>query len=97
MSKEAVRHISDTEMAQEARSTADALRAQKRVRFTVMPDMSGDKKIRVKINGTVWEYRVGVEQEAPEDVYRLIAQRYATIAQAEAFDKKNENRDMGKL
>ena len=97
MSKEAVRHISDTEMAQEARSTADALRAQKRVRFTVMPDGSGDKKIRVKINGTVWEYRVGAEQEAPEDVYRLIATRYATIAQAEAFDKKNENRDMGKL
>lgn len=92
-----VRHISEAEMAAEARSTAEILRAQPRVRFTVMPDRSGDKKIRVKLNGTVWEYRVGVEQEAPADVYKIIASRWDTINKAAAFEKRNENRDMGAL
>ena len=94
---EPVRHISDTEMANDARSTAEILRAQPRVRFTIMPDGSGDKKIRVKINGTAWEYWVGREQEAPKDVFALIATKYATIAQADEFKRKTENSDLGRL
>ena len=91
------RHISNAEMELEAQDTMAKLRAQERVKFTVMPDGSGDKKIRVKINGTCWEYAVGMEQEAPRDVYELIATKYRTIAQAEAFDRANQNRDMGRL
>ena len=92
-----VRHISETEMAAEARSTVEILRAQPRVKFTVMPDRSGDKKIRVKLNGTVWEYRVGVEQEAPVDVYKLVKSRYETLEQAEKFSAANADRNMGAL
>ena len=92
-----VRHISEVEMAAEARSTAEILRAQPRVKFTVMPDGSGDKKIRVKLNGTVWEYAVGREQEAPVDVYKLIAHKYATIEKIAAFESRNADRDMGAL
>ena len=95
--QEPKRHISDTEMEAEARSTVEILRAQPRMRFTIMPDGSGDKKIRVKINGTAWEYWVGREQEAPMDVYKLIATKYSTIAQAEAFKKQTENSDLGRL
>ena len=84
-------------MAAEARSTAEILRAQPRVKFTVMPDGSGDKKIRVKLNGTVWEYAVGREQEAPVDVYKLIAHKYATIEKIAAFESRNADRDMGAL
>lgn len=90
-------HISETEMAAEARSTLEVLRAQPRKRFTVMPDGSGDKKIRVKLNGTVWEYPVGREAEAPEDVYKLIATKYATIEQAQAFKAENADKFMGSL
>ena len=82
-------HISETQMAAEARSTLQILKAQPRKRFTVMPDGSGDKKIRVKLNGTVWEYPVGREAEAPEDVYKLIATKYRTIEQAQAFKDAN--------
>lgn len=91
------RHISGVEMEAEARSTMQILKAQPRVRFTVLPDGSGDKKIRVKLNGTVWEYAVGKEQEAPVDVYKLIQHKYATIEQIEAFERKNVDRDMGAL
>ena len=90
-------HISDTQMAAAARSTLEVLRAQPRKRFTVMPDGSGDKKIRVKLNGTVWEYAVGKESEAPEDVYKLIATKYRTIEQAQAFREANADRFMGSL
>ena len=92
-----VKHISESEMAAEARSTAEILRAQPRVKFTVMPDGSGDKKIRVKLNGTVWEYAVGREQEAPVDVYKLIQNKYATIEKIAAFESRNADRDMGAL
>ena len=87
--------ISESEMQLEAVSTLQKLGEQERVRFTVMPDGSGDRKIRVKLNGTVWEYFVGTEQEAPRDVYRLVRSKYETIAKAQAFDRANENRDMG--
>lgn len=92
-----VRHISESEMERDARSTAEKLRAQERVKFTVMPDGSGDKKIRVKLNGTVWEYFVGVEQEAPRDVFTIIQNRWKTIAKLAAFENKNTNRDMGSM
>jgi hypothetical protein len=95
--QEQPRHISSAELEAEARSTVAILRAQPRVKFTVMPDGSGDKKIRVKLNGTVWEYPVGREAEAPRDVYELIATRWKAIEQKEAFERRNENRDMGAL
>ena len=90
-------HISETQMANEARSTLQVLRAQPRMRFTVMPDGSGDKKIRVKLNGTVWEYPVGKEAEAPVDVYKLIATKYRTLEQTQAFKDANADRFMGSL
>ena len=90
-------HISEAQMVADARSTLEILRAQPRKRFTVMPDGSGDKKIRVKLNGTVWEYPVGREAEAPEDVYKLIATKYATMEQTQAFKDANADRFMGSL
>ena len=95
--EEEVRHISAAQMEAEARSTLEILKAQPRVRFTVMPDRSGDKKIRVKLNGTVWEYRVGVEQEAPRDVYLLVKSKYETLEKAEKFANANADRNMGAL
>ena len=92
-----VRHISEAEMVAEARSTVEILRAQPRVKFTVMPDRSGDKKIRVKLNGTVWEYRVGCEQEAPRDVYLLVKSKYETLEKAEKFSEANLDLDLGSL
>ena len=89
--------VSESEMQLEAANTLQKLGAQPRVRFTVLPDGSGDRKIRVKLNGTVWEYRVGTEQEAPKDVYALVKSRYDTIAGAAAFDRQNENRDLGRI
>lgn len=90
-------HISEAQMVADARSTLEILRAQPRKRFTVMPDKSGDKKIRVKLNGTVWEYPVGKESEAPEDVYKLIATKYRTMEQAQAYKDANADRFMGSL
>lgn len=95
--EQGVRHISETQMAAEALDTMTKLRAQPRVKFTVMPDRSGDRKIRVKLNGTVWEYAVGVEQEAPVDVYKLVKSRYETLEKAEKFAAANANRSMGTL
>lgn len=90
-------HISDSQMAQESRDTFTKLMQQERVRFTVMPDGSGDKKIRVKINGTCWEYAVGKEQEAPRDVYELIATKYRALEAAESFRNAVANTDLGRL
>lgn len=95
--EETVRHISTAEMEKEAADTYTKLRQQPRVRFTVMPDGSGDKKVRVKINGTVWEYAVGKEQEAPRDVYELIATKYRAIEAAEAFKRNMTDVNMGRM
>ena len=89
--------VSESEMRLEAVSALQKLNAQPRVRFTVLPDGSGDRKIRVKLNGTVWEYRVGAEQEAPKDVYALVKSRYDTIAGAAALDREYGNRDLGRI
>lgn len=95
--EEPVRHISESEMAKEASDTYAKLRLEPRVRFTVMPDGSGDKKVRVKINGTVWEYAVGKEQEAPKDVYDLIATKYRAIEAADAFKRSVTEINMGRM
>lgn len=89
--------MSEADLQNEEKSTLEILKAQPRVKFTVMPDGSGDKKIRVKINGTLWEYAVGKEQEAPEDVYAIIKARWETIEKAEKFSAANANKDMGSL
>lgn len=89
--------MSEADLQNEEKSTLEILKAQPRVKFTVMPDKSGDKRIRVKINGTLWEYWVGQEQEAPEDVYAIIRSRWETIMKAEKFSAANENKNMGSL